>query len=47
MRNVYFEPTPLELATALVTESGRLDAGAIAAAVQARRRLYHTAFQLC
>jgi translation initiation factor 2B subunit (eIF-2B alpha/beta/delta family) len=44
---VYFEPTPLELVTALITESGKLERGAIAAAVHKRRELYKAAFQLC
>ncbi|KAI3434851.1 hypothetical protein D9Q98_002905 [Chlorella vulgaris] len=47
VRNVYFEPTPLELVTALITESGKLERGAIAAAVHKRRELYKAAFQLC
>lgn len=46
MRNLYFEPTPLGLLTAVVTEEGRLEPAAIAAAVQERRRQYRTAFQL-
>lgn len=46
VRNRYFEPTPLDLLTAVVTEEGQLEPAAIAAAVQERRRLYRTAFQL-
>lgn len=46
VRNLYFEPTPLSLLTAVVTEEGRLEPADITAAVQARKQQYRTAFQL-
>lgn len=46
VRNLYFEPTPLSLLAAVVTEEGRLEPAAIAAAVQERKQQYRTAFQL-
>lgn len=46
VRNLYFEPTPLSLLAAVVTEEGRLEPAAIAAAVQERKHQYRTAFQL-
>ncbi|PRW20650.1 initiation factor 2B related [Chlorella sorokiniana] len=46
VRNLYFEPVPLSLLTGLVTEQGRLEPAAIAAAVQERQQQYRTSFQL-
>lgn len=46
MRNIYFEPVPLDLLAGVVTEAGLLDCGSVGAALEARRRQYAAAFQL-
>lgn len=46
VRNLYFEPTPLYLIKAVVTEQGRLEPAAIATAVREREQQYRAAFQL-
>ena len=46
VRNVYFEPTPLELLSGVVTERGLLDVSTVKEAVEALTQKYILAFQL-
>jgi translation initiation factor 2B subunit (eIF-2B alpha/beta/delta family) len=43
---VYFEPTPLELLSGVVTERGLLDVSTVKEAVEALTQKYILAFQL-
>ncbi len=46
VRNVYFEATPLDLVTAVVTEDGVMDAEAVGKEVERVKEVYIEAFQL-
>lgn len=46
MRNVYFEATPLELVTGIVTEEGLLEPAQAVQQIEELKQLYIDAFQL-
>lgn len=46
MHNVYFEPTPLELFSGVVTEEGLLEPAQVEPRIDRLRELYREAFLL-